>query len=86
MKVLTFESQGSGSYPRLFNFYLWLSRRKFNGDRDSYNNVVCDSLGPIDTLGSQGAVKRFTFSHSDEGCFIWGFIIPRILKIEFYVL
>jgi hypothetical protein len=51
------------TFDQLFNLYLWLS--KF-GYYKSNKNRVYDSLGIIDTLGSDSDDTRYTKSYSEE--------------------
>ena len=69
-------------YNLTYKFWLWLNFRKFNTEIRTYNNKVFDHLGLIDTLGCQGEVNRFTYNHSEELGYLWGFDL-KFIHIEF---
>jgi hypothetical protein len=82
MKTMQFDKREMNQSIYYLLFKLWMRIhchcRTIQKDKSRYY----DSLGMIDTLGYDSERTNFTYSYSDEMCFLWGFNL-RVIGIEF---
>lgn len=82
MKAVEFVLSTSRRLTNLF-FNLWLFVDGKARVHQTCKNLVYDSLGIIDTLGSSSSSTKFTYKFSEElGC-LYGFYLPFGYKIEY---